>query len=254
MNTLSIVIPIYNEEQRLSTTFQALDVLRLTHGLKLQEVIFVNDGSNDKTLLLLKNYQKTSKKVINIITYKENKGKGFAVKSGMLSAKGDYALLCDADMSTPLTELKKFSPSIQKGVDVVIGTRKNGKSTVIVHQPKIREYLGRVFTLITQIVLGVQVTDFTCGFKLFSQASIPLIFTDSKVNRWGYDAEIIYLAIKKNLSLVECPVAWSDNKGTHVNVLQAIPQTIFELSKIHYMHTVLPLVASLKPILVRVSA
>ncbi len=254
MNTLSIVIPIYNEEKRLTTTFQALDELKLPNGIKLNEVIFVNDGSNDKTLSMLKNYQKTSKKVINIISYKDNKGKGFAVKKGMLSAKADYALLCDADMSTPLSELKKFSSPIQKGVHVIIGTRKNGKSTVIVHQPKIREYLGRVFTLITQIVLGVPVTDFTCGFKLFSHASIPLIFTESKINRWGYDAEIIYLALKKNLSLVECPVEWSDNKGTHVQVMQAIPQTIFELFKIHYIHTVIPFVGSLKPILVRISA
>lgn len=158
----------------------------------------------------------------------------------MLSSKGDFALLCDADMSTPFSELKKMIPNMHEEYDIVIGTRKNGKSTVIIHQPKVRELLGKGFTYFTQMTLMLPVTDFTCGFKLFSRPTIDSIFGKTIVNRWGYDAEILFLAKNNGFPVIECPVLWSDDRGSHVNVFSAIPTTLLEIAKILLFHKVTP--------------
>lgn len=241
--SLSIVIPVFNEEKRLQKTFEALTTLPHFSGLNLYEVIFVNDGSTDKTLSKIKNFIKVNKKLpLSVISYTQNQGKGFAVRKGMLASGADYVLLCDADMSTPFSELEKFETHVLSGGDIVIGTRKNGKSTVIVHQPKIRELLGKGFTLFTQKSLRLSVSDFTCGFKLFNQLSAKTIFSKAIINRWGYDAEALYIAKKYNLVISECSVAWSDDRGTHVNLFTAVPQTIIEIVKIILFHDLLPFV------------
>ena len=240
MKNISIVIPVFNEEKRLKKTFAALQMLRLSGGLRVAEVIFVNDGSTDSSLSRLKTFVKTTKVPTKILSYKENRGKGFAVKKGMLASSGDYSLLCDADMSTPFSELVKFEKALNNDIDIILGTRKNGHSTVVIHQPKYREVLGKVFTKLTQQTLGLNVTDFTCGFKLFSKESVNTIFPHTIIDRWGYDAEIVYLATKNSLSLKEVPVLWSDDKGSHVNVFVAAPQTLIELGKILATHSFIP--------------
>lgn len=237
---LSIVIPVFNEAKRIYKTFDALNAYTASYGFSLLEVIFVNDGSTDSTLSKLKEFKKTSKLPITIHSYTQNKGKGNAVRIGMIESTGDFALLCDADMSTPLSELKKLSKYAESNNDVIIGTRKNGRSTVLVHQPKFREFLGKGFTLITKISLNLPVTDFTCGFKLFSRKAVVTIFNESVINGWGYDAEILYIAKKKRLFMVEKAVMWSDDKNTHVNILTAVPKTIYEIGKIISIHSILP--------------
>ena len=188
MKTISFVIPVYNEEKRINKTFSALKSFTQPEGLTLREVIFVDDGSTDITKSKIKNQKSKLEKILNakvkIISYKINKGKGYAVKQGMLSSNSDYTLFFDADMSTPLTELNKFIPFMNDNKDVIIGTRKNGKSTVVVHQPKIREFLGRGFTLITKKLLRLNVSDFTCGFKAFSKNSKNKISSTSSINTW----------------------------------------------------------------------
>src|SRR5690606_14633446 len=123
---------------------------------------------------------------VKIVTYGNNMGKGYAVRMGMLAGKSDYILFFDADMSTPLVELKKLMPHINKGTDVIIGTRKNGHSTVVKHQPLYRELLGKGFTRITQIAMNTKITDFTCGFKCFSKNATKTIFTRAIITGWGY--------------------------------------------------------------------
>jgi len=244
MKTISFVIPIYNEEQRLQKTFLALRKFRTPEGLKLQEVIFVDDGSIDNTKLKIQNAKlsltKKLKAKIRIVSYAQNKGKGYAVKQGMLTASSDYTLFFDADMSTPLYELKKFMPYIKAGKDVIIGTRKNGESTVLVHQSKVRELLGRSFTLITKLALGLNVTDFTCGFKAFSKEAKNKIFKQSTINTWGYDAEILFLANKFGFPIQEKAVLWSNDKNTKVKLYKAIPQTFMELFLIYWRHEIKP--------------
>jgi dolichyl-phosphate beta-glucosyltransferase len=240
MKNISIVIPVFNEEKRIQSAFEALEELRLPLGLKLKEVIFVNDGSTDKTISILKNFKQNSSLPIKIVSYSKNKGKGNAVKLGMLKSKSDFALLCDADMSTPFSELKKFMPFVKNGEKVIIGTRKNGHSTVTIHQPKLRETLGKAFTLMTKTALRVPVTDFTCGFKMFSKEAIFPIFSNSKINGWGYDAEILFIAKQNNFHIQECAVSWADVKQSHVNIVKAVFKTLFELSQILFLHEFSP--------------
>lgn len=218
----------------------ALKEVKLPRGLKLEEVIFVNDGSTDSTKARIQNakikFDKKFKIKVKLISYKKNMGKGYAVKQGMLKSNSDYTLFFDADISTPLLEITKFYKEIKKGTDVIIGTRKNGKSTVVNHQPFFREILGRGFTKLSQVILGSKTTDFTCGFKAFSQKGKEEIFIKTKIYGWGFDAETIFLAEKLGFKTKEIPVTWSDDKQTKVKLYKAIPQTLFELLKILWAH------------------
>jgi dolichyl-phosphate beta-glucosyltransferase len=242
MKTISFVIPVYNEEKRIDKTFEALRNVKLPRGLRLDRVVFVDDGSVDSTFQLISQFSRESSVPITVVSYGKNAGKGNAIRLGMLEtlSKSDYALFFDADMSTPLTELSKFLPQFNKGVNVVVGTRKNGHSTVIKHQPLYREVLGKVFTKITQISLNCYVTDFTCGFKAFSQKSVKKIFSNAKINGWGYDAEILFLAKKYGLSMNEVAVTWANDERTKVNLKSAIIKTLLELWSIRWIHTIKP--------------
>lgn len=249
MKTLSFIIPVYNEEKRIHKTFAALQELQLPRGLKLLEIIFVDDGSTDNTKKMITAYAKsaTISKKINIISYSINRGKGYALRQGMQQAISDYALFFDADISTPLSEINKFNYFINSHVDVIIGTRKNGHSTVTVHQPFIREVLGKAFTKLTQLALSVNNTDFTCGFKSFSKEARHTIFSKSQIDRWGYDAEILFLAKKYHFSEKEVPVAWADDKNTRVKLGSAIVSTLMELTKLVWLHRTKPWLSNIAP-------
>ncbi|MBU1089076.1 glycosyltransferase, partial [Patescibacteria group bacterium] len=196
MITINFVIPAYNEQKRLEKTFKALNSFRPPKGIKITKVIFVNDGSTDSTLKILKNTKlKFSKK---IISYSQNQGKGYAIKQGFLSANADYALFFDTDMSTPISELKKILPLLKQNIPVIIGTRKNGQSTVTTPQPIYRQILGRCFTYLSNIILNTWVTDFTCGFKAFSRQAYQSIAPLMTINGWSFDSEILFLANKLN--------------------------------------------------------
>lgn len=231
--TLSLVIPVYNEAQRIDTMFAALRGGVGSAFLKLGEVIFVNDGSTDKTLKVLRSAKSTlARKLgvpVRIVHYTKNRGKGYAVKSGMAASTCDYLLLADVDVSTPFSELLKMDTHLKNGRPVVIGTRKNGHSTVVVPQPMYRQILGKCFTWLTQIILGMKNTDFTCGFKLFPRSIYPLIADRMTVDRWGYDAEIIYLAAKYGGVITEVPVAWYDDNRSKVRLWKDMYQSFVDL-------------------------
>jgi dolichyl-phosphate beta-glucosyltransferase len=232
---LTLVIPVFNETERIEKTFHGLKKGITFHGINGLEIIFVNDGSTDKTHRIISSWIKTKRAkniTYRLLSYKNNRGKGHAVKRGMLASQGDYTLIMDADMSTPLIELKKLLPFMEKGFDVVVGTRKNGHSTVVKHQPLYREILGKGFTFLSNIILNTWITDFTCGFKLFSKQAVKDIFPRSQVEHWGYDAELLFLARKLGYPIKEVAVVWSNDERTKVNLLQALPQTLMELMTI----------------------
>lgn len=237
MNTLSIVIPVYNEEKRLRKTFKALYCGVKKTPFILSEIIFVDDGSKDGTLSLIKKEKSGLEKKlaidVKIVSYFVNSGKGYAIKRGMEEASGDYLLFMDADISTPLSELSKLSEKIDLS-DIVIGTRKNGHSTVIVPQPLYRQILGHGFTYLTQLILNVWVTDFTCGFKLLTKDAYKKISPKMQIDGWGYDAEIMYLAKKFGFSISEVPVEWSNDKATKVSLFKDIYRSLKELIAIRY--------------------
>ncbi|MBU0569235.1 glycosyltransferase [Patescibacteria group bacterium] len=222
---LSIVIPVYNESKRLNT------LPTICRYLKKQkyksELILVNDGSIDNTLSLLKKMKLPKK--IKIISYIENQGKGHAVKKGMLVARGDYKMFFDIDLATPLKFVNIFLKQARKGSDVIIGSRKVRGAKLIKRQPLLRETLGKGFTFLSCLTLGVNVTDFTCGFKLFSKKATKEIFSRSLINGWGFDAEILFLAQKCSFQIEEIPVTWKDNSATRVRLSKDIINSLKEL-------------------------
>src|SRR3989338_4045425 len=168
---LSIVIPCYNEEKRIKKTID--NILKYLHQKKKKtEIIFVNDGSTDETKIIIKHAIKKFKSnniiYAKMVDYAINQGKGYAIKQGIQKSSGKYILLCDADLSTPITELDKLKKYISK-YDLVIGSRKQKDSSVVKPQSPTREFLGRTFSFLSKIILGVNINDFTCGFKLLDK-------------------------------------------------------------------------------------
>lgn len=221
---ISLIIPVYNESKRL------FHVDEINNFLKKQkfssELIIVNDGSTDNTLEELIKLQDNVN--FNLISYHQNYGKGYAVKTGMMKAKGQYQLFTDIDLSTPLTELEKFIPLLPR-YDVIIGTRKNPQAKIIIRQPLLRETLGKCFTLLSQFVLGVRVSDFTCGFKCFSAKAAKEIFPYQNIKRWGFDSEILFIAQKRRLKIKEIPVVWKNDISTKVRFPQDLIKSLTEL-------------------------
>lgn len=224
---LSIIIPLYNEVTRLKNLIKVYDFFE-SNNINY-EIILVNDGSNDKTLSYLKKFPKKYK--YRLVSYKVNMGKGYAIKEGMLAANGKFRLFTDIDLSTPIEEFNKFIPYLNK-YDLIIGSRKTKGSTLKKRQPLIRESLGKVFTLISQTILNLETSDFTCGFKCFSQKAAIEIFNKQTVNRWGFDSEILFLAKKLRFKTKEVPVTWFDDPRSKVKFPQAIISSIADLIKI----------------------
>jgi glycosyltransferase involved in cell wall biosynthesis len=224
---LSIIIPVFNEEKRI---FHLQEIIEYFSKQKyLTETIVVNDGSQDETLGELEKIK--AKHPIKIISYQENRGKGYAIKVGMVEATGDYNLFTDIDLSTPISEIEKFIPYFGK-YDVLIGTRRSKEANVVIHQSKIREFLGQGFTIMSRTILNTNVSDFTCGFKCFSQLAAKKIFNNLTIDRWGFDTEVIFLAKKFKYSLKEIPVTWKNDFKTKVKFPQDIINSLKELGTI----------------------
>lgn len=224
---ISVVIPVYNEERRIKNLTQIISYLKKQKYL--WEVVLINDGSKDRTQDKLNQLKK--RRNFTIISYNENLGKGFAVKTGMLSAKGKYRVFLDIDLSTPITEFDKFLPYLDK-YDIVIGSRKMKESNVVTRQSLTREVMGRMFTLLSQKVLQVDVSDFTCGFKCFSSKAVKKTFLKQTINGWGFDSEILYIGKITKHSIKEVPVIWRNAPGTKVKFPGAIISSFLELIKI----------------------
>lgn len=225
----SIIVPCYNETRRIDNLIRIFTFLRKLK--RTWEVIVVNDGSSDDTLTKLKILKK--KYDFNLISYSKNRGKGYAVKKGMLTARGEHRLFLDVDLSTPIETIDKFAEFVDKN-DVVIGTRRNKLSKVLVHQSPLRENLGRVFTFLSQVVLGANISDFTCGFKCFSETSAEKIFAKTRIYRWGFDSESLFLAKKYGFSIKEVPVTWKNDQGTRVKFPGDIINSLTELLRIRF--------------------
>lgn len=230
--SLSIVIPVFNEELRLAKTFAELEDFFSKGDWKSLEVIFVDDGSTDKTAEMIKKLK--FRYPVKLISYKENRGKGYAVRHGMLAAEGDYALTIDADMSTSLTEVSKTIPLMASDCPVIIGTRKAKGSRMIPPQPFLRKKLGEGYTMLARFITGVKVSDFTCGFKCFSRQAREKVFREAAINRWSYDAEILFLAKKSGFKICEVPVVWRNDRDTRVRLGKDILGSFIDLIKIRF--------------------
>lgn len=221
---LSVILPIFNEKRRLKNLEIIAAYLR---SKKFRyEIIVVDDGSNKETKLILKRFQKKIK--LTVFHLPINQGKGYAVKQGMLSAKGKYCLFMDIDLSTPIETIDVFLKAL-KSSPIVIATRKSNRSKITNHQPFLREIMGKTFTIFSQLITGVTVSDFTCGFKGFSRSAAQKLFSKSLIERWSFDAEILFLAKRHMIKIKEVPVVWKNDKETKVVFPKDILISLIEL-------------------------
>lgn len=224
----SIVIPVYNEESRIPKTIDAIFSFFEHSGVNRQ-IIFVDDGSCDRTKIILEQYR--TKYDFIVVSYSENRGKGYAVREGVKHAQGDWIIFFDIDLATPLSEFSHLLKFLQPNDMVVIGSRRLQGAEIKKGESRLRTFLGRGFTKLSNILVP-GITDFTCGFKCFSKAAVGIIFPRAHINRWGFDTELLYIAHLKKLSLREMPVAWVHDEDSRVNVGKAIISSITELGQI----------------------
>ncbi len=218
-NTLSVVIPAYNEAERLQKTLRAVvDYLRQNY--KDAELIVVDDGSSDNTAAIARDiFGHASGVRTSVISYKSNLGKGRAVRLGLLAARGEVALFSDADLSTPITEAPKLVEPIEKGeFDVTFGSRALDRKLIGVHQPWRREQGGRFFNLVVRLATGLPFWDTQCGFKAFRMSVFRPLVEAATIDRFGFDVELLYLAHRAGLRMKEIPVRWDHNEGSKLNL------------------------------------
>jgi glycosyltransferase involved in cell wall biosynthesis len=221
---LSLVIPAYNEAARLGKTLQtAFEYLNAQTSAS--EVIVVDDGSTDETTQIVEqsfaNYAgRTSSRLIRVAP---NRGKGYAVRAGLLAAHSSIVLFSDADLSTPLTETPKLVAPIRAGeYDLVFGSRALDRSLIGVHQPWRREQSGRIFNLVMRLATGLPFWDTQCGFKAFRMDVCRPIIESSKIDRFGFDVELLYVAHLAGLRLHERAVRWNDVAGSKVSFMNGL--------------------------------
>lgn len=233
MPYLSLVMPLYNEERCLRQNFQTiksyLDTLR-----KDYEIILVNDGSSDNTLSIIKEIVLSNPQTRSLNSPR-NRGKGYAVRKGVLNADGKYVIFTDADLAVPVRFIGTCLKELESGNSMVIGSRHLPDSTFKIREKPLRQFLGEIFRRFAQISLDLRVSDITCGLKGFSREAAFNIFSRSRIDRWGYDAEVVSLAQRLGYDIKEVPVVWYHSFDSKVNVGIDSLSTLLEIFRIrHY--------------------
>jgi dolichyl-phosphate beta-glucosyltransferase len=242
--TLSVVVPVYNEARRLPILFEVLEgeaerQARLA-GLDLVEVVVVDDGSTDETPRLLE-AREAHDAQLRLIRFDRNRGKGAAVRAGVLSVESEFALVTDVDLSTPVSELTPLAAALFEGNDLAIGSRSLPASRVLVHQPAHRELMGKTFNLLLRLLTGLPFHDTQCGFKLFRLPETRALFELQRVDGFAFDAELCVTASRLGLRVAEVPVAWIDNRATKVKLLRSSSRMALDLLRIAWLaHRPLP--------------
>jgi glycosyltransferase involved in cell wall biosynthesis len=231
---LSVVIPAFNEAVRIATPLRRLGAY-LAAAHPTSEVVIVDDGSTDETVRVVTTLATELPVPVRVLPTAANRGKGHAVRVGMLEARGALVLMTDADLSTPIEELARLLAAIHAGADVAIGSRKMAGAVIEERQPALREAMGRVFTWLTQ-VLVVNVSDVTCGFKLFRREAARAVFSRVTLDDWSFDAEALFLTRRLGYALVEVPVRWKDAAGTKVNRGRDAVRSALGLARIVWNH------------------
>ena len=233
---LSVIIPAYNEGGRKGKELRKNlgDIAKYLGEKEISyEVVAVSDGSKDNTVDVFNEYKGTIKNLV-VVDRKQNRGKWYSVREGYMKAKGEYRLLTDADGATDIENLKDFWPLMEKGEDIIIGSRDLKAAKILKHQPKWKEMLGDMGNLLIQFLMGLRgIDDTQCGFKVFSEKAVKDIVPQMKVDRWGGDFEMLMLAKKKRYKINEIPVVWVDAGQSLVGVKGYI-RTLTELFQVKW--------------------
>jgi len=213
---LSLVIPSYNESSVLSSNLSKIIEYFIQKKYSF-EIIVVNDGSSDFTAELVRSITVDNPSV-KLINNKQNMGKGFSVKSGILSAQGEYILFSDADLSTPIQELSKLLPYFERGFDVVVGSRALKDSNIVLKQAALRQVMGKVFNYLVRFLGLADISDTQCGFKCFKRAPAQRIFSLQKLNGFCFDVEVLSIAKKLSYKIKDVPVVWVNRADSRVRI------------------------------------
>jgi dolichyl-phosphate beta-glucosyltransferase len=230
-NSISIIIAAYNEERRIIPSLLKIKEYLTKQDLPY-EIIVVDDGSTDGTHAVVTDLIKDIP-YLKVIHYAPNKGKGHALRTGVLASKGDIILLSDADLSTPIEELSKLVPLIHNHkCDIAIGSRALALSEIVKKQPWWRQNMGKLFNKLVKALVIEDFKDTQCGFKVFRGDIARNLFKEAHIDRFAYDVEILAIGKKKGCKIVEAPVRWINSPESKVNPVRDSIQMLFDLLKI----------------------
>jgi len=221
---LSFLVPAYNESARLGRTLEQV-LTYLQAQPYASEVLLIDDGSSDHTTEVAQDYfaSHAGPVATRVLSYHPNRGKGYAVRQGLLAARGQIAVFSDADLSTPITELPHLlGPLLAGEADIVFGSRALDRSLIGTHQPWLREQSGRFFNRVMRLVTGLPYHDTQCGFKAFRTTIARPLAEGAVLDRFGFDVELLFLAHRAGLRLREVPVRWDDAAGSKVGLLNGL--------------------------------
>jgi dolichyl-phosphate beta-glucosyltransferase len=229
---LSIVIPAYNESARIGNALREVLACDAARGWQA-EVLVVNDGSSDDTAEIVNSFAARHPR-LRLIENPSNRGKGFSVRHGVLEARGEIILFTDADLSAPIIEAERLLGAIRNGADVAIGSRWLDRSRQTIHQPLYRQFFGRCFNGVTRLIMRLPFADTQCGFKAFRRHAAHAIFQLQRIERWGFDPELLFIAIKRGYKVVEVPVTWGHDERSRISYLRDGMKMLEELVYIRW--------------------
>jgi dolichyl-phosphate beta-glucosyltransferase len=227
---LEVVIPAYNEEERLVRT---LERIREYYGEQSYtwRCTVVSDGSKDRTEQIAQEFADKDEH-FRSNSYETNRGKGYAVRHGILRANADRVLFCDADLATPQEETEKLWRAMEAGADVAIGSRPKKDSNLEIRQPLYREILGRAFNKAVQLLAVRGIDDTQCGFKMFSEKAAQDVFKRCKLDGFGFDFEAMMIARDLGYQIDEVPIRWRHQEGSKVVLMRDGPRMLRDLVKL----------------------
>ena len=228
---LSIIVPSYNEELRLPPSLGLIADYIKRSG-RTTEVIVVDDGSTDQTVAVAEAFRARIPN-LRVVSNGKNRGKGYSVRHGMQEAHGEIVLFTDADLSAPIEEADKLIATLGE-YDVAIGSRAMDRNLISVHESRFREFAGIIFNKIVRIVLWLPFVDTQCGFKAFRRERCKIIFEQQRIERFGFDPELLYLARHHGLKAVEIPVRWAHSPATKIDMMRDSIQMFVDVFKIRW--------------------
>lgn len=228
----SIVIPAYNEQSRIPATLEAVVSCIRARGWSA-EVVVVNDGSRDSTAEVVKAFAVHAPEV-RLLENPGNRGKGYSVRNGLLHSFGNVVMFTDADLSAPIEEAEGLFEAIRQGAEIAIGSRWLERTRQTIRQPLYRQFFGRCFNAVTRMVMTLPFADTQCGFKAFTRNAAQTVFQLQTIERWGFDPEILFIALKRGFKIVEVPVSWAHDERTRMSYLKDGMRMLEDIAQVRW--------------------